>query len=161
MLEMRTLNGYEVVDAKAREAITNINTCNTYFFDPNTYEWSDDAIHKPNYAPDNLAEFATRLVAGEGVNLQVGYKIDEDDTRWMPAEVCVVSDAEVQFTRMYSIYDYGRETDYIAYTLYFYKDAWRITERIRHTKFMPDKNYVDNAIKNAIDALRAELTGGN
>ena len=159
MPEMKTLNGYEVVDAKAREDIANINTCNTYFFDPNTYNWGTGRL-EPNYAPAGLAEFATRIAAGEGVNLLVGYKLSEDDTRWMPAEVRVVDEAEIYFTRMHGIFDYGRETEYILYKLYLYKDTWRIAEYIRNTMFLPDKDYVDNAIKTAIDNLRTELTGG-
>ena len=57
MPEMKTLNGYEIVDAQARRDIESLKTAGIYFFNPNEYEWPSSYAGQID-APSELAEFA-------------------------------------------------------------------------------------------------------
>lgn len=95
--------------------IADINECDTYFFNPFEVEWASGL--NPTPAPDSLAEFAQRILNGDGVSLYVAHEVSEGDRRWTPCEVCI-SDNEVRFHRCLLHYDFGREVAIQTYRVY-------------------------------------------
>lgn len=158
MPEMKTLNGYEVVDAKAREAIEKLHAGNVYFFNPNTFEWNTGRL-EPNYPSEELLEYAQRLLAGDQVILYIAQERD-DTTVWLPAFSYIDGVDRIKTSRLLTIPEMtlGKEVPVIEYAIYYYENAgeWRLARTSSFAYFLPNKEYVDNAI----DALRAELTGG-
>jgi hypothetical protein len=188
MPEMKTLNGYEVVDAKAREDIEglqeaiatipetdltnyytkdeinehleNINECDTYFFNPYEINWGGLGY---KVAPAGLAEFARRFLVGEGVALYIAWQLpDSEEIRWCPATWTRTENDTLIIQRDITSYDFGRNTTKETYGVFYdaEDDCWKAFLQNSFIRFLPDKTYVDNAIAEAINALRAEL-GGN
>lgn len=155
LTEHQSLEGYateEYVDT----AISKINECDTYFFDPVNYEWQTGL--KPNYAPDHLIEFADRFFNGEYINLYIASELDSGEVRWSPAEFIDSGDGDgILLVRCLSSFDIDKDSTRQVYKLFKASDdSWRVAKHLAINGGIVSKKYVDDAIA----ALRAELTGG-
>lgn len=135
------------------ELISDINQCNTYFFNAEAVEWLNRG-HTP--APASLAEFAQRLIAGEAVNLWVAQLV-VGKVRWLPAEfiISTVNDVLcVEFVQGISVTDIGKEDTIQAYRVYPNDTVgWAVAKLSPHANFIADKTYVDTAIQDALNAI--------
>jgi hypothetical protein len=143
------------------ELLSNINECDTYFFNPYEVEWQTGLT--PTYASEHMAEFAKRFLAGEGVSLYIAWQIpDTLEIRWYPAEIYKLSDSQVGFTRCISVYDFGREIVNQSYIIkQVTEGVWRYNKALAEVQFLPDKKYVDDAIAaiNIPEGGNVDLTG--
>lgn len=176
MAEMKTLNGYEVVDAKARqdiaelqnkeldlsnyytkeetdELISNINECDTYFFD--TRELVFDLGRGGTFArlPEHMVEFVTRLLAGEHVAVVI---FDEDIGRLMPAEYLATEDSAVFIERVLSGMDATSQPPSTTQWKLSYDstyECWCCSKFFTHTNHLATTDYVDTAIQTALESI--------
>ena len=138
MPEMKTLCGYEVVDAKARQDIEALrhsvaDGCDTYIFDLANYEWPD-SVRDPAYLPDDIAEFADRAFAGESVQLCISCTQNESSVAfWQPAAWYKDPGREnsLCFTRCLTEIDlYAKDASFNSYRIFKNnpEDPWRLAK---------------------------------
>ena len=133
------------------EAIEGINTCTTYYFDPEAIEWQTGL--NPTHAPDDLVEFAQKVLAGEHVNLWI------KDLTWQPAMFISTSNGDVQFQRIDTPYP-GAETLIQPYQVYLRTDGIWAVKKLKQVKyFYADDDYVNTAIQTALSGI-AQAEGG-
>lgn len=153
--ELENNSGYATEDY-VDNAIANIDIpegggsdCRTYFFDVNNYEWSENSLENPNYAPAELVEFAEKFLAGESVALYV----TSESGHWLPAQFASLGSTSLQFTRSIANRDIGRESTIMSYRVAYVtgrdgNSYWTVNNYMQSTKFIADKTYVDEAIAN-------------
>lgn len=140
--------------------LAKINECDTYFFNAIEYPWSEKPALNPNYAPDNLIEFAERFLAGEGVSLYVGENFGDEtiEPRWIPCVFVKVNDTQIAFGRMITGYDVVHQPIDYEYKITNGSKGWTLSKQGIIGNSFASKDYVDDAIAN-IDIPEPDLTG--
>lgn len=158
MAEMKTLNGYEVVDAKAREDIKNLVKREIYYFDPSQLDFGEETWATP---PEELNEFASRVYSGDLVSLYIKH-----NTNWVPALYTYDSDSAIKTIRMQRnlLPEDVLGDDELKIVQYRYSvdsDGPYITDSSISNSAVASKEYVDTAIATleariaALEALHA------
>lgn len=128
--------------------ISNINECDTYYFDPEAIEWQTGL--NPTYAPDDLVQFAQKVLAGEHVNLWI------KDPSWQPAMFIIGSNGEVQFQRGGAILP-GSMTNIQPYQVYQRPDGtWGIQKLTKLRVYYADDMFVESAITVGLNGYATE-----
>lgn len=122
--------------------------CSTYYFNPYAIEWQTGRTPTP--APEDLAEFAQKYLAGEQVNLVIAYKYPSGTITWLPAEFSRNSNDYIQINRILYPGDFGKETEIQNYLVHYNetRELWVVNRGGSYIYFYPDKKYVDDAIAN-------------
>ena len=126
--------------------------CRTYFFDPRELVFDKGYNNTSAAVSDHVAEFATKLLEGESVNLVI---YDEELDRYLPAEF-VLSNDSITVARTFSRADVSAKRTAIHWLLtYKGSDGWWVREASESAVQLASTDYVDNAIAN-IDLPEAE-----
>ena len=119
--------------------------CRTYCFDLRELTFD---LYGGDYAKAtaNMAEFATRVLAGESVTLVI---FDQDIGRYLPAEFYIRGDTKVVFTRIISHADAETQKTLTQWLLdYEEPDGWCVSKdnKTNITRQLATTKYVDDAI---------------
>ena len=142
------LTGY-ATEEYVNNAVEGLNSCKTYFLNTNDLVFDIGWNKSYALAPDNIIEFATKVLAGETANLII---YDIDSSRWLPAEFVIGTD-NITVTRTISHSDIGKEVTYQLFRISNLSDyGWCVSKYLESTQYITDKAYVDGAIENAVTA---------
>lgn len=148
------IKNYEALEQQLNEvnerltAIEGIDSCASYYFDPEAIEWQTGL--NPTYAPDDLVQFAQKVLAGEHVNLWI------KDPSWQPAMFIIGSNGEVQFQRGGAILP-GSMTNIQPYQVYQRPDGtWGIQKLTKLRVYYADDVFVESAITVGLNGYATE-----
>ena len=148
------IKNYEALEQQLNEvnerltAIEGIGSCTSYYFDPEAIEWQTGP--NPTYAPDDLVQFAQKVLAGEHVNLWI------KDPSWQPAIFTIYENNIVRFQRGGAILP-GSMTNIQPYQVYQRPDGtWGIQKLTTLRIYYADDVFVESAIVAGLNGYATE-----